>query len=650
VGASLTGALIFLATGFVALMLGTQLLKALKLRLADRALTAMCALMLGYAMVALAILALGLMGYVQWWALAQLLLFFAAVATYGVDDSVRAIVAAVRRMWSGLRASPHAPAYWVITVIVLLQLPPALAPPGPTDYDGIAQHLVHGQQYLAAGKITPLWHDHHSHFPATVQMYYMTMQAFGQPQAAKLFHWGFGVLALLATLVAGRRLLGADAGAYGTLILATTPNFAWLMGVAYVDLATIAGSILALALLCLWLRDRDNTHLWLSALMVGAAAGTKMQALALLGMLTVAVLIAAGGRMRRVKLAAAYVGIALAVCAPWYAKTYLWTGNPFYPFAHSVFGGKMWSAERAEVYHISQLEFGKGDLPGPQERAEMSPLRRTFSGPRAPANLLLAPLNLLTDPEQFTVGPTGLGAFAFASPGPLYLAFIPLLLLLKRPRAVGWIMLVFAALWVWWLMSMQLARYLLPSLALTAPAAGWAAAEAERRGGALRAAAKLAMGLWPALVLLIMAVYVYPQVAPALGLQSEEQYLTASLDVYPVSHYVAEHTPPDAIVALYGEPRGYYLERTHIWAEPGHAALIDYERAQTPEALVAEWRRLGITHVLVRNPAFPDLFRSGDPLAENIGDAIDEEFLDIIWAAPGRDRGYLLMELAPAAR
>jgi len=658
----LSAILVWLATSLIALLVGAQTLHLLGLRLADRAshtgdgashgdsaLQAGAALMLGYAIIGLGALVLGLLGYANWWALAELLLGLAFVGVLSLNQCIATLIALARTAWRGLRSSPYAPAYRVVTIIVIAQALAALAPAGPTDYDGISQHLVHGQQYLMAGKITPLWYDHHSQFPATVQMLYMIAQAFGEPGAAKLFHWGFGVLALLATLIAGRRLLGAGAGAYGALILATTPSFAWLMGVAYVDLATTAGGILALMLLCLWLRDRDTTHLWLSALMIGAAATTKMQALALLGVLTVAVVIgASGGGLRRIKLAAAYAGIALALCMPWYAKSWVWTGNPVYPLAYSVFDGKMWCEDRAEAYTRSQLEFGKGELPPGQELAAMSPLRRTFTGPRAPANLLLAPLHLLTEPVEFTVGPSVFGAFAFASPRPLYLALIPLLLLLKPPRPVGWMILVFAPLGLWWLMSMQLARYLLPSLALLAPAAGWAAAEAERRGGLLRPAVKLTVGLWAALAMVMMAIYVYPQVAPALGLQSPEEYLTASLDVYPVSHYVAEHTPPDAKVALYGEPRGYYLQRAHIWGEPGHSALIDYASMSGPEDLIAEYRRLGITHVLVRTTLFPDMFTSDDKLARRLGDALNAGLLEIIWDAPGRERGYLLMAMTPA--
>lgn len=640
------GIVIYLGTTLAVTIMGGEFLHALRLRLQDRSVRLLAAFVVGHGIAALAMLALGLLGYANWWALGELMLLIAWSGLRTLDTLVPAAFDLWRRGWRALRSSPYAPAYRVIALVVLLQLVAALAP--ATDYDGLAEHLAQAQQYVMAGRIIPLWHDHHSQFPAMLQMYYLLAHALNVPEAAKLYHWGFGVVALLATLVAGRRLLGPAAGAYGAMVLATTPAFAWLMGVAYVDLATTACSIVALLLLCLWLRERDQTSLLVSALAIGVAAGTKMQALALLGVLVMAVTIAANGRRQRLRTAGVYLGLAVAICLPWYLKSWVWTGNPVYPFAYGLFGGKMWSADRAEGYRASQLQFGSGEMPPGEELAQMSPLRRTFVGPRAPLKLLLAPVNLMLEPKQFTVGPGAFGAFACDSPGPLYLALLLPMLLLRRPRAVGWLMLVFAPLWVWWLMSMQLARYLLPSLALIAPAVGWAAAEAESRGGLLRAATKVAMGVWPVMALGLMVVYVAPQVRPALGLEAPHEYLSRSLEVYPPTHYLDQTAPPAAVVALYGEPRGYYLQRRHIWGERGHSALIDYDAVHGTEDLMAEYRRLGITHVIARTPYFPDLWGSGDLVAETMGAAVDEGLMSVLWAAPGRNRGYVVLKLAHA--
>ncbi len=635
---------IYLGTTLAVTIMGGEFLHAVRLRVTDRSVALLVGFVVGHGIAALAILALGLAGYANWWALAELMLLIAWSGLRRLDTLVPAALELGRRGWRGLRSSRYAWAYRVTTAVVLLQLVAALAP--ATDYDGLAEHLAQAQQYVMAGRIIPLWYDHHAHFPATLQMFYLLAHALNAAQAAKLYHWGFGVVALLATLVAGRRLFGRAAGAYGAMVLATTPTFAWLMGVAYVDLATTACSIVAVLLLCLWLRDRDHRYLVMSALAMGVGAGSKMQALALLGVLVVVVAAATVGWRQRLRAGALYLVLALSLCLPWYLKSWIWTGNPVYPFAYGVFGGKMWSADRAAAYRHTQLQFGVGEMPPADQWQQMSELRRMFVGPRAPLNLVLAPLHLLLRPHEFTVGPGPLGAFACDSPGPMYLALLLPMLLLPRPRPVGWLMLIFAPLWVWWLFSVQLTRYLLPSLALIAPAIGWAATEAEARGGVMRAATKVITTLWPPVALVLMAMYVVPQAPPVLGLQPASEYLARVCEVYPPTHYLAEHAPSDAVVALYGEPRGYYLQRRHLWAEPGHSALIDYERVRAPEDLIAEFRRLGITHVVTRAPYFPALWGSGDRLAELMGAAVGRGLLTVLWDAPGREKGYLVLQVA----
>jgi len=771
----LVGILLYLAASAAAFAIGAQLLRSLKLLPEDRALRALVAVVTGYVAVALLILALGLLGKLQWWALTDLLILCALAGLREIQDGVLTAVAFTRKAARALGSSPWRWVYGVLALIVLAQLFAALAPAGGTDYDGIAEHLAQAKEYARAGRIHPLWYDHHSQFPATVEMWYTLAHVLGQPRGAKLFHWGFGVIALLATMLAGRRLLGPGAGAYGALALATTPNFAWLMGVAYVDLATVACSVLAVYAFCRWLRrvdaegmrsvgeeegdtasragkpdlrtaglvggessageavqGRKNAYLWLSALMVGAAAGTKMQGLALMGVLVVGVLLSGGirawrrgrtasragkpdlraasiaggqssageeaadkasragkpdlrtaglagsrswagedtqdhdaegkpsageqgadtaSRARTADLRAAvlgslaYLAIALAVCWPWYVKSYLWTGNPVYPFAYNIFGGKMWSADRAAGYRRSQLEFGMGELPSEQALQRMSPLRRRFCGPRSPLNLLLAPVNLTLHPTEFTVPLTPFGVCAMSSIGPLYLALLPLLLVVKRRRAIGWLLLIFAPLWAWWLMSMQLTRYLLPSLALICPAVGWAVAEAERKGGLLGAVTRAATGVWAAVALALIMLYVLPQTPVALGLQSEYGYLMQTLPVYQPCVYINRHTPEDAKIALYGEPRGYYLDRDYLWAERGHSALIRYEDVRTPEDLMSEYRRLGITHLMINMGQFADLWRSDDRLALLIGQAIDEGLLELFAEKPGPRAPYLLLRV-----
>lgn len=637
----MVGVLIYIAVALTAFMLGTQALRLARLSPDDDAERGLAAMVAGHGIIGLLILGLGLAGLLTWWALAHLLLLSALAGLRSLDDCLRSIARAGALLWWDLSRSPLRAAWWAVTIIVIMQLFAALAPPLPMDYDGLAEHLAMAKVWARDQRIHPLWYDHHSQFPATLQMFYAAAHAFGVPGAAKLFHWGFGVMAILATALAGRRLIAPAAGAWGALIVATTPGFAWLMGVGYVDLPAITCGVLGLLFLARWLREDHGWLLWLSAAMVGAGAGYKMQGLALLGVLAAGTLIARRN-WRGVKLGAAYVGVALLVCGPWYVKSYVWTGNPVYPFAYEIFGGKMWSAERAARYRYSQRGYGKGELPPREELEQMPPLNAAFSGPREPLNLLLAPLNLTIDAPAFTVPLGPLGAWATDSIGPMWLALLPLLLLFRRPPPVRWMLWVLLPLYLWWLWSMQLTRYLLPSLVLVAPAAGWAAVEAERHSPVLSTVVRGAMAVWTVLALGLMLLYVGPQIPAGLGLVPPDDYLSGH-PLYEASEQINSMTPADAKVALYEEPRGYYLDRDYLWADPGHSALIAYERVDSAEDLANEWRRIGVTHVMINAARFPDL-RGGGQLVRHIREAVEAGLLAPMETTAAA-RPYLLFEL-----
>ncbi|MEA3403154.1 MAG: glycosyltransferase family 39 protein [Armatimonadota bacterium] len=636
------GATIYLAVSLTAFMLGTQVLRLVRLSPDDEAERSLAAMVVGMTLLGLLVLAMGLLGWLRWWALAHLLLLSALAGLRTLDDCLRAVARGAAALWWGLSRSPLRAAYWAMTVIVILQLLAALAPPTPEDFDGTAEHLAMAKQWARDGRIHPLWYDHHSQFPATLQMHYTMAHAFGVPGAAKLFHWGFGLMAVAATVLAGRRLLAPAAGAYGALILATTPGLAWLMGVGYVDLATITCGILALYFFARWVREDVSWLLWLSAVMAGAGAAFKMQGLALLAVLAIGIVLALRS-LRALRYAAAYLGIALILCSPWYLKSYLWTGNPVYPFAYELFGGKLWSADRAEQYRYSQREYGRSDLPPLRELREMPPLQAAFAGPRRPLNLLLAPINLTIDPPAFTVPMGAFAVWATDSVGPLWLALLPLLVLFRRPPPVRWMLWVLLPLYLWWLWSMQLTRYLLPSLALVAPAAAWAAVEAERHSRLLATVVRSALGAWTVIALALMVLYVGPQLPAAVGLVDADLFL-AGRPLYAASEHVNAVTPLDAKVALYGEPRGYYLDRDYLWADRGHSALIDYDSVRTPEDLIAQWRRLGVTHVMIHAAQFPDIHRSHDRIARTIGAAVDQGLLERV-SGPASIRPYRIFRL-----
>ncbi len=245
--------LFWLIISFIAALVGAALGRLVTLRGYSPLACLLLFITLGYIMLAYLLLGLGLLGYLQ----ARPVLVVLAILLLGG-------LTAFRRLWQNLCAvttkircalltSPVWWLYWFLLLFVLASLLVALAPPAGLDWDGLAEHLAMAKEWVKAGRIIPLWYDHHSQFPATLQMLYALALLFPGAVAAKLFHFGFGLMAIGAVFVLTRRHLSGAAAPWAAAVLATTPVFSWLMGAAYVDLPVVACVLLSVHFFLEWI-------------------------------------------------------------------------------------------------------------------------------------------------------------------------------------------------------------------------------------------------------------------------------------------------------------------------------------------------------------------------------------------------------------
>jgi len=190
--------------------------------------------------------------------------------------------------------------------------------------------------------------------------------------------------------------------------------------------------------------------------------------------------------------------------------------------------------------------------------------------------------------------------------GPLFLAFIPVLAFARgKPPGVGWLIGFVGLLVLAWFVVMQLSRYLLPCLALACVLVGYSLRLCWSYGWIVRAPATAMLAVSCFVAMAGMLFYALPQVGVALGLESHDAYLYRMLEVYRASDRINSGTPPTAKVATYGEPRVFYIDREVMWADPGHHQMMAYARMTSGQDLVARYRELRITHILLA----PDMVR-----------------------------------------
>lgn len=602
---------------------------------------------LGYVMMAYAVLAVGVLGWLRPEVLVAIVVGGLVLGLRSVPAVTGALRRVVTRAVVALRGSRYRILYGAVAVWLALTFLAACGPSDARDWDGISEHLAQAKTYLRHRRVMPLWYDHHSQFPATTVMLYCIGLALGGQGAAKLFHWGFAVMSMLAVWQLARRHLRVEAGGPAAWVLATTPVFGWLATVGYVDLGSVLFSVLAVDYLLAWRASGERADLMRAGLMVGAGMTVKMQGLFTFAVLLAAAVVWCARLRRRLRPAVAFAALAAAVAAPWYVKSWLVTGNPVYPFAYGLFGGKHWSAEQARHYAYHHASFGYGRLPPEPTWQRMSLLEKRTAGARNPAMVLLAPFTLTFLPEYYAPRQPRVTAMLLLSIGPMYLALVPTVLAFRRrkPRAVVWLVGLFVVFWLVWFETTQLVRYLLPWLVLLAPVAGLALAWWMAKEGAVGGGFRAMGAVWSVVALAFIVWQVGPLLPVVGGLEDAGAFLMRSLDCYRPIAFVNSYTPPDALIGTYGEPRLFYMDRDYIWADPGHSQLIAYAEVATPEELVGEYWRLGIEYLLVNQQFFGPIERGEDKLHTLLAEALERDLLAVVETFEGGK--FLVLRVMP---
>jgi len=475
----------------------------------------------------------------------------------------------------------------LVGLLLLMGLVLCLLPPDGNEWDALAYHLAFPKLYLQAGGMIEVPFMHQSYFPPLLDMLYLLGLWLGGEPCAKVFHWLMALLMTVGTAAFVNRLGGQ--GVWSALLLMGTPVIVWQSFSAYIDLSTaLYGGLGAFALVSGLTPspqpDRGRGLLWLAGVMMGFALATKYTALLLYGLWGLIGLLWCwqarwGVGMRTVVLAGL---LALMIGAPFYIRNWLWTGNPVYPFAYEIFGGKNWSREQAIAYRGDQLKFGMG---------------------REPAQLLMLPWNLTAHPFYFAdpIG-TSVGERIYLLPtiGMGYLATFGLMAMGGLGVGGVWLMVLAGLNTIGWFYLMQQVRYLIIVCPLFA-AGGTARAHHAPRW--LRGAYGALLGVQALFTLWLFSASYLPMLP--LALRDRDAYLDKRLQIYPAIRFLNTQTPADKGVILLDETRGYYLNRRYLWGNAGHHRLIPYEQFRSGRELVEWLQREGYGYVLINRRFTP---------------------------------------------
>ena len=250
----------------------------------------------------------------------------------------------------------------------------------PSEFDVLEYHLQAPKEFFQQGAISFIPHNVYANMPLGIEMHSLAMMTFlGQEDGwlggliGKSITASFSLVgaALLGAFLA--RQFGALVGWCGAGLWLTSPGIAHVAMFGLIDgalAAYILAAAIAIAGVLNALHDRNSAALlnqqennqsrrrlltyWrIAGVTSGAAAAAKYPGLILAVLPVCAFFVWTAWRYksvfqkREVILVASFIALELAAtCGPWYGKNWALAGNPVYPLAANVFGGKTLTPEK----------------------------------------------------------------------------------------------------------------------------------------------------------------------------------------------------------------------------------------------------------------------------------------------------------------
>ncbi|MEM1179316.1 MAG: phospholipid carrier-dependent glycosyltransferase [Acidobacteriota bacterium] len=477
------------------------------------------------------------------------------------------------------------------TAAALLVLGPvfALALTPTVSWDADVYHLTLPKLYLEHGGFLPIEMNVYSHWPQGLELLFGVAMAWHGYVLAKVLHFGCGLLVLLALI----RLSPGRSGWLAAALFLLNDVVLFEMRVAYIDLAYAFALLLGASFAADATRGASGTaEDRRSLVLTGTAAGLLM-GLKVTGLVSAAILalllaphwwrsLSRSGWRMTTKSVAAFALPCCLLGAPWWIKTWILTGNPIYPWMWKLFGGPDWSPQLAEQFGRWQQGIGMG---------------------RGWDDFLLLPWRVIVE--------GGRGYDRFDGEISLFwLAAVPLALAGLRSTVTGhrrWRLFGLTALLhsIFWALSSQQMRFLIPVLALFAVPAAAAAHAATRRFFEASPSRRRLAWVGGTVVFLAVAVTQHTKVLSG-GAQVMPRFLHPTerpQTRIPEIMAAVDQLPADARLLFLNTNQGFFCPRPYLADSFFEASQItEWLRPATSPAAVAELLRgRSITHILYRH-------------------------------------------------
>ncbi|MFH1312157.1 MAG: glycosyltransferase family 39 protein [Candidatus Eisenbacteria bacterium] len=545
---------------------------------------------LGLALLGMGTMVLGALGAIRPYAVWIMLAALAGASYQQIALILRRLPSASIRDLS----MPETAVTVVMILALIICLINCLAP--LTANDALVYHLKIPKIYASSGGFVRLPHNVYANMPHNGEMLYTLVYSVAGETGARLCYMFLIIAAVGAVYGLARRFMERGPALFAASIFLVQPlildhrtvcNIDVVLAYFYVSAAAVAFDM--------WKRRMSMRRLVALGVLAGFMLGMKYTAMAPCITLII-ILLAARPKRAGVKTMTAGILIALIVFVPWMIKNESYIGNPVYPLLETTFDGQNWDKVQASQLTAWQHGMGMG---------------------RGVTDYLLLPLNISTR------GKPGLNYTRFdGTMTPLLLILVPLALLGRRRRTS--VLITMAAVgFVFWAVTSQQLRFLIPSIAVLAVLAGAGLSNLSGRVG--RRA--FSVVLVSVILIEISTLFVSDQyrrpflsgvfadrLPVVMGLETRKSFLERSVQSFGMCDHINRTLPRHERVFMIWENRGYYLERPYFADSFFEASALMRIVSASGDAETLKQRIRGSGHnYVVVNHLLGDVFSRGYP-------------------------------------
>ena len=361
-----------------------------------------------------------------------------------------------------------------------------------------------------------------------------------------------------------------------------------------------------------YLKHKDWKYILLSGLLAGLAASTKANSL-IFALAMFLMLIISRHNYRHILI---FAVSAFVLGAPWFIKSYLQTGNLFYPFFNEYFNSPIW--------HDLFTAFNKATGVDSEKQGIL--------------NFITSPVRLIYNPDIFRT-----------RIGPMPLLLLPFLALLKNiPAIIKKALVISIIFYALWYIAWPMGRYLLPIIAILCLVAAYISQKLSERFRYSRYVIILGLsGLIALNGVLIFRDNAF-RIKTTLGIVNREEFLKTATYLDPnalksaekemalpyidIWQYLNNSPEEDATVGIlcsnWYRADGFYLNKRFIYLNPSNQTVVDF--SQGIEAMSTAIVENNLRYILIDKVVIAE-FSQGSKFADAPGfDVLSQGVADFV--------------------